>query len=180
MTVKRRKENFLPSVIVHKIADIPGGVSIRTANLGGSYLLDGSLITAPDDKGLCDVLKTGRIIEVVNGTTIKVNKYQNFKVGNLLQKQAGSVYTITKIDSTNAKFDIFTVKETGAFVKGDEGSVFYEATDANGSFIDYPIGVTGTGVELNGENVIVDAVVIGVTHGANIPEDMLVTGIVNY
>lgn len=39
MTVKRRKDQAVPRVFEHKVADIPGGVSVKTSELGGDYLL---------------------------------------------------------------------------------------------------------------------------------------------
>ena len=39
MTVKRRKDQAVPRVFEHKVADIPGGVSVKTSELGGVLLL---------------------------------------------------------------------------------------------------------------------------------------------
>lgn len=38
MTVKRRKDQAVPRVFEHKVADISGGVSVKTSELGGDFL----------------------------------------------------------------------------------------------------------------------------------------------
>ena len=38
MTVQRRKDTKVPRVFMHKVADIRGGVSVKTSELGGDYL----------------------------------------------------------------------------------------------------------------------------------------------
>lgn len=56
MTVKRRKDQAVPRVFVHKVADISGGVSVKTSELGGDFLFEGTPLSAPDD-GICHVVK---------------------------------------------------------------------------------------------------------------------------
>ena len=46
MTIKRRKDIETPRVLMHKIADIRGGVSIATSDLGGNYIPEGAVISA--------------------------------------------------------------------------------------------------------------------------------------
>ena len=47
MTVKRRRDDNFPRVVVHKMADISGGVSVDTKELGGDILLEGTPLSAP-------------------------------------------------------------------------------------------------------------------------------------
>lgn len=85
MTVKRRKEVKTPSVIMHKIADIRGGVSISTEGLGGRCIREGAFITAPIN-GVCHVVKTAITLNEAtpNSTEIEVEKFHNFVVGDAI------------------------------------------------------------------------------------------------
>ena len=47
MTVNRRKDTRTPRVFIHKIADIRGGVSVATSELGSDYLPEGAVLTEP-------------------------------------------------------------------------------------------------------------------------------------
>ena len=42
LTIKRAKDNRVVKCILHRIADIPGGVTVKTANLGGTALFEGT------------------------------------------------------------------------------------------------------------------------------------------
>ena len=63
MTVQRRKDSKFPSVIMHKVADIRGGVSVNVTELGGDYLRQGTVLSVPDEKGICHVVKTAVLAE---------------------------------------------------------------------------------------------------------------------
>lgn len=41
LTIKRKKDNRVVKCILHRVADIPGGVTVSVANLGGSALFGG-------------------------------------------------------------------------------------------------------------------------------------------
>ncbi|EJX08669.1 hypothetical protein EVA_03224, partial [gut metagenome] len=45
MTVQRRKDSKFASVIMHKVADIRGGVSVNVTELGGDYLRQGTVLS---------------------------------------------------------------------------------------------------------------------------------------
>ena len=85
MTVSRRKDSNVPRVIMHKVADIRGGVSVHSAELGGDFLNEGSVLSAPIN-GICHVVKVAVVVADVAETdkVIKVKKGHNFKVGDFV------------------------------------------------------------------------------------------------
>ena len=42
MQVKRKKDNRVVKCVVARVADIPGGVTVETASLGGKALFEGT------------------------------------------------------------------------------------------------------------------------------------------
>ena len=91
MTVQRRKDDRIPHVFVHKVADIRGGVSVKASELGGDYLHEGAVLSAPDN-GVCHVVKVAKVVAAVsdNDTTIKVKKGHNFAIGNVVMADENS------------------------------------------------------------------------------------------
>ena len=83
MTVTRRKDTRTPYVLMHKVADIRGGVSVNVSELGGDFLKEGSVLSTPDN-GICHVVKVAEVVEAVTATgkTVKVKKWHNFKQGD--------------------------------------------------------------------------------------------------
>lgn len=190
MTVKRRKDANIPLVFMHKVADIRGGVSVKTEELGGDYLKEGAVISAPID-GICHVVKVAEVVEQVgsSSTAIKVKKLHNFKVGDfVLADEKAVAAKITKIDTrTSKEHDTLTISEAlgeipvgGAIAEAKAGSTASE----NESALKYtPLAVVGTGriIEPN-TNIIVDAWLIGVTKGNVLPTcvSKYLSGIINY
>ena len=188
MTVKRRKDTRTPRVFVHKIADIRGGVSVNTSELGGDYLAEGTVISAPDN-GICHVVKAAKVVEAVleSGTVIKVSKNNNFQVGNyVMAKVGGLAYAITAIDRASSNdYDSITVGTTlGAIDK--EAFIAEAAAESSTttSALKYtPFAVVGTGKPvIEGDNLDTDAWVIGVTYGNSLPDFIAssLKGIINY
>lgn len=48
MTVQRRKDTRTRRVFMHKVADIRGGVSVNVSELGGDFLHEGAVLSAPE------------------------------------------------------------------------------------------------------------------------------------
>lgn len=102
MTVQRRKDIRTPRVFMHKVADIRGGVSVKISELGGDYLREGAVLSAPDN-GICHVVKVAEVVAEVGAsdTNIKVKKLHNFKVGDfVMTDEGGLAYAITAIDDS--------------------------------------------------------------------------------
>lgn len=190
MTVNRRKDTRTPRVFMHKVADIRGGVSVNTAELGGDYLKEGSVLSAPID-GICHVVKVAEVIAEVQASekAIKVKKGHNFKLGDfvLIDENAVAV-KITKIDdATSKESDTLTISEAlGAIAIGGAIAEAKEASSAsdNKSALKYvPLAVAGTGKPVEKKtNLDVDAWLIGVTKGNVLPACVSkhLTGIINY
>ena len=189
MTVRRRKDTRTPRVFMHKVADIRGGVSVKVSELGGDYLPEGAVLSAPDAGGICHVVKIAVVAAAVeeSGTTIKVKKLHNFKVGDYVMAGEGGVaYAITAIDTAGSKdYDTLTVGTTlGALSQGDflmEAAA--ESATTTSALKHVPLALVGTGKPvIEGTNLDTDAWVIGVTKGNPLPQCVAehLRGIINY
>ena len=189
MTVRRRKDTRTPHVFMHKVADIRGGVSVKVSELGGDWLPEGAVLSAPDAGGICHVVKIAVVAAVVeeSGTAIKVRKLHNFKVGDYVMAGEGGVaYAITAIDTAGSKdYDTLTVGTTlGALSQGDflmEAAA--ESATTTSALKHVPLALVGTGKPvIEGTNLDTDAWVIGVTKGNPLPQCVAehLKGIINY
>ena len=173
MTVKRRRDDNTPRVVVHKIADIRGGVSVDTKELGGDYLLEGTPLSAPEN-GVCHAIKIARVVGDVQAseTAVKIAKGHNFRVGDVVMVDEASIATkITKIETTAKEYDTITIK--GALGELKQGSFLVEAKEesTNESALKYkPVAISGQGVVIEpNSNLVVDAWMIAVTNGHPLP-----------
>lgn len=189
MTVKRRKDTRTPRVIMHRIADIRGGVSVKVSELGGDFLQEGAVLSKADDKGICHVVKIAQVTAEVGASdkTIKVKKGHNFAKGDFIMTNVGGVaYDITAIDTEGSKtFDTITVSTTlGAISQG--GFIIEAAAKSTSttSALKYvPQSINGTGKQFfKDSNLDTDAWLIAVTKGNPLPEFIMayLKGIVNY
>lgn len=188
MTVRKSKETRTPKVLMHKVADIRGGVSVKTSELGGDYLPEGAVLTAPDSNGLTHVVKFAATTAAVGAsdTSIKVTKYNCFKVDDFVMAETGAkAYAITAIDSSNKDYDTLTIGTAiGAVTKGSFVMEATEESSTTTSALKYePLAIVGTGKPIiANDNINTDAWVIGVTKGNSLPtaiSDKL-KGIINY
>lgn len=170
LTIKRKKDNRVVKCILHRIADIPGGVTVSVANLGGSSLFEGTPI-AVGKNGMFVVVKTAQIIKDATATdnTYEVAKGHHFKVGDRFATVDCAGQLIAAIDKSDPAKDIITVDTTlGAEVKS--GTCAFESKDSDSILKDTPIAIVGSNYDVeNGDNLFVDAWVIGVVRKANAP-----------
>lgn len=188
MTVTRRKDTRTPRVFMHKTADIRGGVSVKVSELGGDFLNEGAVLSAPDN-GICHVVKIAVLSAETTGpgTEIKVNKGHNFKVGDfIMANEGGKACAITSITTTEKTHDTINVK-TALGVKIEKGGFIIEAAEesaAETSKLKYtPLSLVGTGKPIvQNSNLDTDAWLIGVTKGNPLPECVMkhLKGIINY
>ena len=93
---------------------------------------------------------------------------------------------VTKVDRTKDGFDTITLEKAldTTIEKGKHLLEAKEKSESNTSVLKYtPFALVGTGKKVvPGDNIDTDAVVIGVTRGANIPPEVLqyLKGIVDY
>lgn len=185
MTVKKQRDVQTPRVIMHKIADIKGGVSIKTSELTEGILTEGTPISKPNN-GICNVIKTAEVKEKVadNETQIKISKGSLFNAGDaILITEGGKAVKISEIDRKGKAVDVLTLKEAIGAV--EQGAIIAEAKKASQkAALKYePFAIVGTGLPINAkDNVITDAWIIAVTKGNKLPtfvEEKL-KGIINY
>lgn len=188
MTVTRRKDTRTPRVFMHKTADIRGGVSVKVSELGGDFLNEGAVLSAPDN-GFCHVVKIAVLSEEATGaaTDIKVNKGHNFKVGDfIMADEGGKACAIISITTTEKTHDTIKV-ETTLGVRIEKGGFIIEAAaelTTGPSKLKYtPLSLVGTGKPIvQNSNLDTDAWLIGVTKGNPLPECVMkhLKGIINY
>ncbi|MBR8725530.1 hypothetical protein [Bacteroides pyogenes] len=170
LTIKRKKDNRVVKCILHRVADIPGGVTISVANLGGSALLEGTPLGVGTD-GLFVVCKTAQVITKAeaNAVAYEVAKGHHFKVGDRFATDACDGQPITAIDKTDPAKDVITVGTTlGAVVK--PGTCAFESSGANKTLKNTPVAIAGSNHDVeNGDNLFTDAWVIGVVRKSNAP-----------
>ena len=186
MTVRRVKDTRTKTVFMHKIADIRGGVSVKTSEIGGDYIPEGALLSAPDN-GICHLVKSAQLTAEANATAVKLNvaKHSGFKVGDYVMAEEGAkAYAITAIDYTNAAYDVITIGTTlgKTIAKGAYIAEAAAESSASTSELKYkPVAMVGTGKVFNaGDNVDTDAWVIGATTGLPLPDVLQPKGIINY
>lgn len=170
LTIKRAKDNRVVKCVLHRIADIPGGVTVKVANLGGTALFEGTPLGMGAD-GLWNVCKTAQVITEANAsaTTYEVAKGHHFKVGDRFATADCNGQTITSIDKSDPAKDVITVGTTlGATVKA--GTCAFESSGANKVLKVSPAVVAGSNMDVEpGSNLWVDAWVIGVVKKAVAP-----------
>lgn len=186
MTVSRRKDTNTPRVLMHKIADIRGGVSIKVSELGGDFLKEGSVLSAPDN-GICHVVKVAEVIEAVTATgkTVKVKKGHNFKQGDFAMLiENGAAVEIESVDSKGKDSDTIKIKAAlGVINVGDCIAEAKEASTSTSALKYTPLAIAGTGKSFSSDsNLDVDAWLIAVTKGNRLPACVTkyLTGIINY
>lgn len=111
MTIQRAKDNRVVKSILHRIADIPGGVTVSVTNLGGTALYEGTPLLKGSN-GAYDVKKTGKVITgYTSGTSLEIAKGSHFKIGDKIADEGATMHaTITAIDkTTNTDKDVVTL-----------------------------------------------------------------------
>ena len=163
LQIKRSKDSRILKCIIHRLADIPGGVTIQTSELGGDTLLEGTPISAGND-GIYHVTKTVLVVtdaaadakqyEIAKGSQLKTNDY----IGSA--DIAGK--KVTNIDKTDPSKDVITLNATLA-VAVAAGTVLSEVKAADSKELKYsPVAVAGSSYSIYpNDNLFVDAWVFG-------------------
>jgi hypothetical protein len=175
LTIKRQKDTRVVRAFLHKLADIPDGVTVASADFTQKKLSEGTAI-GKDANGLYHVVKVAALTAAATATatTYNVEKGHNFKVGDFIMlKEGGKAYAITAIDTTtNTSHDVITVGTTLG-VTGAIGDAIYQAAaesaDTTSKFLYEPSALVGESYDVEAEsNLIVNAWLIGVIREANI------------
>lgn len=183
LTIKRAKDNRVVKCILHRIADIPGGVTVKTANLGGTALFEGTPIGKGKD-GVFEVCKTAQIVTEAeaSATSYEVAKGHHFKVGDRFATADCNGQTITAIDKSDATKDIITVGTTLSASKIAAGTCAFESSGANKTLKVVPCAIAGSNEDVDANsNLFVSAWVHAVVREANAPivNDAIKNGVKN-
>lgn len=171
MQVKRKKDNRVVKCILHRIADIPGGVSVATANLGGKALFEGTPV-GKGANGLYSVVKTAQILAAATASAKSYNvaKGHHFIVGDRFATPGANGQLIESIDKTDATKDVITLKATLG-VAVEAGEIAFESAGEDKNLKVSPVAVAGSNMDVDpdGDNLWVDAWVHGVVLDSNAP-----------
>lgn len=170
LTIKRKQDNRVVKCLLHRVADIPGGVTVSSANLGGDVLQEGTPIGVGSN-GVYTVAKTAKVVTAAtnSATSYEVAKGHHFKVGDYFAAGSANGQKIATVDKSNADKDIITVDTTlGAAIAA--GTVAYQTTAANKTASVNAVAVVGSSADVEaGNNLFVDAWVLGVVREGNAP-----------
>jgi len=170
LSIKRQKDNRVVKCVQHRVADIPGGVTVSVAELGGAALFEGTPIGKGAD-GIYQVCKTAQILiaAAANATTYEVAKGHHFKVGDRFATEDCEGQPITAIEKSHEAKDVITVGATlGAAVP--KGTCAFEAEGANTDLKVTPIAFAGSNMDVvQNDNLFVDVWVMGVILEKNAP-----------
>lgn len=171
MQVKRKKDNRVVKCILHRIADIPGGVTVATTELGGKALFEGTPMGKGSD-GLYHVTKTAQILAAAtaSATSYDVAKGHHFKQGDRFAIPGANGQVIASINKTDPTKDVITVSTTlGVAVKA--GEIAFESAGADKTLKVTPVAIAGSNMDVDpdGDNLWVDAWVHGVVLDSNAP-----------
>ena len=168
LKIKRQSDTRIVHACTHNLADIPNGVTVKSAELiPGVILKEGTAIGLGSD-GLYHVVKTAKVTENVgsSGTSIKVEKGSHFKAGDFVMSALnGKAYAITAIDTTtSATYDTITIGTTIGAISKDAAIMLADGEHASsGAAFKYvPKALTGDHYDVKAlENHLVSAVTIG-------------------
>lgn len=167
LTIKRKEDKRVVHACTHNLADIPNGVTVKSAELvSGSILKEGTAIGKGSD-GLYHVEKTALVVEAVaaSGTSVKIAKGSHFKVGDFVMSAVnGKAYAITAIDTTNATYDTVTIGTAIGVIAKDAILMLADGEHASSgaAFKFTPKALTGDSYDVEAlSNHLVSAVTIG-------------------
>lgn len=171
LQINRSADSRVGKSILHRIADIPGGVTVSIAALGGTSLKEGTPLGVGSN-GMYAVVKTVRFVtEAANdATSYEVEKGHHFKVGDYIATGSANGKAITAIDKTTSSAkDTITVGTTlGVAVA--VADVAYQVAGANKTLVTTPTAIAGSNYDITaGESLLCDAWLFAVVKGANAP-----------
>lgn len=165
MYIERKQEETPANSFYHKVADIPNGVTIKTAGLTSGTVIPEATPLYPDTDGMFSPVGVAKIVETAaaNAVNYSIAKGHVLKVGQKLQKDASTSVDISAINTSDTSKDVVTVSATlGAKTIG---SVVTQGDLAKS------VAVTGESHTVEtGKNVFTSAWVIAVVNKNMSPE----------
>lgn len=173
LKITRSADSRVVKAITQRLADIPGGVTVSVADLGGVALKEGTPIGLASD-GLFHVSKTALIVSDATATAVvyDVAKGSHFKVGDRFATEGADGQLITAIDkTTNADKDMITVGTTlGVVITAASRTVAFQSAGVNRLPKYAPTAVAGSNSDvLAGESLFVDAWILAVLRIGSAP-----------
>jgi len=174
LKITRAADNRVIKAILHRVADVPGGVTVSVADLGGAGLFEATPIGYSASDGMFHVCKTALIVtDATNvATTYDIAKGSHFKVGDGFATEGANGQLITAIDkTTNADKDVVTVGTTlGVVITAASKTVAFQS-NAGDKVVKYPpTAIAGSNYDvLPSESLFVDAWVMAVVKTGNAP-----------
>lgn len=174
LKIERKADSRVIKAIVHRVADIPGGVTVSVADIGGDALKEGTPLRFAASDGMHHVCKTALIVTdaTSSATTYEVAKGHHFKVGDIFATEGANGQAITAISKANADKDVITVGTTlGVAITAASKTVAFQAAAAGGTVVKYPpTAIAGSNYDVAaGESLFCDAWVIAVVRQGNAP-----------
>ena len=176
LNIQRKNEKRVIRAFTHKLADIPNGVNVATADFVQTHVQEGTPV-GKDSNGLFHIVKTAVLAADASNsaTTLTVKKGHNFKVGdNVFAVKGGKCYAITGIatNSGDATLDDITIGTTLG-VALSTGAVIMQGNTTGasaGAFKYAPIALLGESYDVEAlQNRPANAVTIGQMRAANAP-----------
>lgn len=172
LKITRSSDSRVIKAILHRIADVPGGVTVSVADLGGTALKEGTPLAYVAADGMYHVTKTAKIVTAaaIDAVTYEVEKDSHFKVGDRFATEGANGQLITAIDkTTNTDKDVITVGTTLGVVIA-AGVVAFQSA-AGDKVVKYaPTSVAGSNYDVvASESLFVDAWVLAVVKTGNAP-----------
>ena len=172
LKINRSADTRVIKAIAHRVADIPGGVTVSVADLGGTALKEGTPIAYAVADGLYHVSKTALVVTAATNVavTYEVAKGTHFKVGDRFAVEGANGQLITAIDkTTNTDKDVITVGTTLGIAVA-VGAVAFESAGANQLPKYVPTAIAGSNYDVvANESLFTDAWVIAVVRSGNGP-----------
>lgn len=174
LKIERKSDSRVIKAILHRVADVPNGVTVSVADLGGAVLLEGTPLAYAAADSMYHVCKTALILtDAANdATTYDVAKGHHFKVGDKFGTEGANGQAITAIDkTTNTDKDVITVGTTlGVAITAASKTVAYETAGVNKTVKYAPTAVAGSTYDVvAAESLFIDAWVIAVVRTGNAP-----------
>lgn len=173
LKITRSADSRVIKSIVHRLADIPGGVTVSVADLGDAALVEGTPVALASD-GMFHVAKTALIVSDATNVAVAydVAKGSHFKVGDRFATEGANGQLITAIDkTTNTDKDVITVGTTlGVVITAASKTVAFESAAGNKVPKYVPTAIVGSNSDVvASDNLFVDAWVLAVVRTGNAP-----------
>jgi hypothetical protein len=153
LQIKKAKDTRTSRAFTHKLADIPGGVTVSTADFAGKVLQEGTAVGKDPVTGLFHIVKVAVLSANAANDAVAytVKKGHQFKVGDFITSGENTkAYAITAIatNGSDATSDDLTVGTTlGVALTAANGVFIYQATAqaaTNVSALKYePVAIVG-------------------------------------